>query len=298
MGAAMCSPNRDAMRSANYHENRMFRRWMMAALVFCCVSAPAIAQQPTIRFVRNPDPAPDFKLEGFDGKTISLSDFHGKVVLLNFWATWCGPCRAEVADLVELQKRYKDQLQVIGLVVDDDDQDAIKKFVAESGINYPIAIASDEIRTKYGGIPALPTCFVIDAEGRVVQKHEGLRDPVLYEVETRWLLGLPIGNIRVETFEDKGEIFLKHADRASELPGVDFSKLTPEQKAVALHKFNAEMCTCGCGYTLAQCRVLDRNCSVSKEATAKIVAALAGGKGATADAPASEKPSGPEKPQN
>ena len=270
----------------------------IAGIAFVCLTAvPAFGQQPTIRFVRNPDPAPAFQLTGLDGKAVSLADYHGKVVLLNFWATWCGPCRAEVPDLVELQKRYKDQLQIIGLAVDDDDEDAIKKFAAESGINYPIAIASDEVRLQYGGIPALPTCFVVNADGRVVQKHEGLRDPVLYEVEIRSLLGLPIGNIRVETFEDTGQIFLTHADRASELPGVDLSKLTAEQKTAALRKFNAEMCTCGCGYTLAQCRVLDRNCSVSKEATSKIIAALTGGKGATGDAPTTGKAAVREKPR-
>jgi thiol-disulfide isomerase/thioredoxin len=271
----------------------------VALALGCCfsVAASAFAQQPTIRFVRNPDPAPAFELPGLDGKAVKLADYRGKVMVLNFWATWCGPCRAEVPDLVELQEKYKDQLQVIGLVVDDDDQDAIKKFAAKFGVNYPIAIANDDIRLEYGGIPALPTSFILDAEGRVVQKHEGLRDPVLYEVEIRSLLGLPIGNIRVETFEDKGEIFLKHADRASELPGVDLSKLTPEQKTAALHKFNAEMCTCGCGYTLAQCRVLDRNCSVSKEATEKIIAALKGGKPAAADTAGTEKGSAPEKPR-
>src|SRR5260370_8207783 len=73
----------------------------------------------------------------------------------------------------------------------------------------------------------------------------------------------------------RSQIFLKNADRASELPGVDLSKLTPEQKISALHKFNAETCTCGCKYTLAQCRIYDRNCQISKAATAKIIAALA-----------------------
>jgi thiol-disulfide isomerase/thioredoxin len=232
------------------------------------------SQQPTIRFVRNPDPAPDFKLAGLDGKAVTLAGSKGKVILLNFWATWCGPCRAEVPDLVELQNKYKDRLQILGLVVDDDDQDAIKKFVERFSINYPVAVATNEIRLQYGGIPALPTSFVLDSEGRVVQKHEGLRDPVLYETEIRSLLGLPIGNVKVKTFEDAGEIFLKHADRASELPGVDLSKLTPEQKIVALHKFNAESCTCGCNFTLAQCRIYDRDCKISKAAIEKIVAAI------------------------
>ena len=249
----------------------------IAPLLLCSFPSTASAQdrQPTIRFVRNPDPAPDFKLTGLDGKPVTLADSRGKVILLNFWATWCGPCRAEIPDLVGLQNKYKDRLQIVGLVVDDDDGDAIKGFVEEFGINYPVAIATDEIRFQYGGIAALPTSFVLDAEGRIVQRHEGLRDPLLYETEIRALLGLPIGNVKVETFEDTGQIFLKNADRASELPGVDLSKLTPEQKTAALHKFNAETCTCGCKYTLAQCRIYDRNCPISKAATSKIVAALA-----------------------
>ncbi len=269
---------------------RRYLRYAVTAVFLCFLCIPAGAQQPTIRFVRNPDLAPDFKLATLEGKPLSLAEYKSKVVLLNFWATWCGPCRAEVPDLVELQNKYKDQLQIIGLVVDDDDQAAIKKFVAEFGINYPVALATDGMRLQYGGIPALPTSFLLDAQGRIVQKHEGLRDPVLYEVEIRALLGLPIGDVKVETFEDTGQIFLKHADRATQLPGVDLSKLTAEQRTVALHKFNAEMCTCGCQYTLAQCRIWDRNCTVSKAATAKIIAALAAGRHAAADPPASEKP--------
>src|SRR5713101_5097213 len=255
-----------------------FRRVLFLAAALCLCFSPSIfaaqEQQGTIRFVRNPDPAPEFSLTGLNGKAITLADSHGKVILLNFWATWCGPCRAEIPDLVELQNKYKDRLQILGLVVDDDDQDAIKEFAEKFGINYPVAIASNDIRFQYGGIAALPTSFVLDAEVRIVQKHEGLRDPLLYETEVRSLLGLPIGNVKVETFEDTGQIFLKNADRASELPGVDLSKLTPEQKISALHKFNAETCTCGCKYTLAQCRIYDRNCQISKAATAKIIAAL------------------------
>ena len=297
---SMCFPKEDAMG--------LKKLYFGAALLLCFLAKPSLGQQPTIRFVRNPDPAPEFKLDALDGKPLSLADYQGKVILLNFWATWCGPCRAEIPDLVELQDKYKDRLQIIGLVVDDDDEDAIKKFVEKFRVNYPVAIATDALRNDYGGIPALPTSFVLDAEGRAVQKHEGLRDPVLYEVEIRSLLGLPIGNVKVETFEDTGQIFLKHADRATQLPGVDLSKLTPEQKIVALHKFNAESCTCGCGYTLAQCRVLDRDCAVSKAATAKIIEALlapshipanpsAPTKSASpAKSPAPEKPSSPQRP--
>jgi thiol-disulfide isomerase/thioredoxin len=253
------------------------------------------SDQRALRFVRNPDPAPDFKLAGLDGKPVTLADSKGKVILLNFWATWCGPCRAEIPDLIELQNKYKDHLQILGLVVDDDDPDAIKKFVGKFHINYPVALATDDLRIEYGGIPALPTSFVLDAEGRVVQKHEGLRDPVLYETEIRALLGLPIGDIKVETFEDTGEIFLKHADRASQLPGVDLSKLTPEQKTVAFHKFNANSCTCGCNFTLAQCRIYDRGCKISQAAIGKIIAAITATPHAPSATPASE-PSQPAAP--
>jgi thiol-disulfide isomerase/thioredoxin len=249
----------------------------LAALSLAAYDASARMPQGgnVIRFVRNPDAAPEFKLEALDGKPLSLATARGKVVLLNFWATWCGPCRAEIPDLIALQQKYKDQLQIIGLTVDDDDAATIKQVVIDEHINYPVAMASPEVRLQYGGIAALPTSFVVDAQGRVVQKHEGLRDPALYETEIRALLGLPI-DARVETFEDTGQIFLSHADRASELPGVDLSKLTPQQKQVALHKFNAEGCTCGCKFTLAQCRIYDRNCPISKSRTEKIIAEVSG----------------------
>lgn len=269
---------------------RLGKPHFVAVLLGCVVAAPVFAQQPTIRLVRNPEPAPDFHLDTLEGKPLSLADYKNKVVLLNFWATWCGPCRAEIPDLVQLQNKYKDQLQILGLVVDDDDQQAIKNFVDEFGINYPVALVTNELRVEYGGIAALPTSFLLDAQGRVVQKHEGLHDPVLYEVEIRSLLGLPIGNVKVETFDDTGQIFLKHADRATELPGVDLSKLTPEQRTMALHKFNAESCSCGCQYTLAQCRIWDRNCAVSKEATGKIIADLLAPVHSSADQPAGAKP--------
>jgi cytochrome c biogenesis protein CcmG/thiol:disulfide interchange protein DsbE len=277
----------------HFHRSALLR-YSVTSLLLCAAPSFVSAQedqQPIIRFVRNPDPAPDFKLAGIDGKPVTLADSKGKVILLNFWATWCGPCRAEIPDLIELQNKYKDHLQILGLVVDDDDPEAIKKFVGKFHINYPVALATDDLRLEYGGIPALPTSFVLDAEGRVVQKHEGLRDPVLYETEIRSLLGLPIGDIKVETFEDTGEIFLKHADRASQLPGVDLSKLTPEQKTVAFHKFNANSCTCGCNFTLAQCRIYDRNCKVSQAAIGKIIAAILAPPHAPAAAPAAASPS-------
>src|ERR1700732_2971591 len=154
-----------------------------AAGAFLAVACGASARSPqdgnVIRFVRNPDAAPEFKLDGIDGKALSLAGSRGKVVLLNFWATWCGPCRAEIPDLIALQEKYAGKLQIIGLTVNEDDAEVVKEAVARTGINYPVAMTSPEIRMQYGGIAALPTSFVLDTQGRAVQKHEGLRGPLL-----------------------------------------------------------------------------------------------------------------------
>lgn len=226
-----------------------------------------------IRFVKNPDAAPALKINDLEGKPLSLDDDKGKVVLLNFWATWCGPCREEIPDLIELQKKYKDKLAIIALATDEDEPAEVKKFAQKHAINYRIGMATDALRGEYGGIPALPTSFIIDAQGRVVQKHIGLNDPSIYELEVRALLGLPFDG-KVDYFEDTGQVFLKNAERATELPGVDMSKLTPAQKTIALRRFNSEGCTCGCKMTLAQCRVNDTGCGVSKQMTAKIISEL------------------------
>jgi thiol-disulfide isomerase/thioredoxin len=256
-------------------------RWILPAPVLLVLAISVLtlasrAQLPVIRFVRDPDPAPDFKTKDLDGKGVSLNAYKGKVVLLNFWATWCGPCRAEIPGLIDLQDKYKDRLQIIGMAVDVDDEDELRKVVKVEGINYPVAVTTGELRMAYGGITALPTVFVINPEGRVVQKHVGLFNPALYETEVRALLDLPV-QVRVETFNDTGEIFLKHADRATMLPGVNTIGLNPEQLAAALHKFNAEKCTCGCGFTLAQCRIYDPDCGVSKDRCAAIVKEVAAG---------------------
>ena len=227
-----------------------------------------------IQFVKNPEGAPAFQLNDLEGKPLSLAEAKGKIVLLNFWATWCGPCRAEIADLVDLQKRYADKLEIIALATDEDDADEVRRFVLKSGINYRVAMISDEVRRDYGGIAALPTSFVIDAQGRVVQKHVGLNDPTIYELEVKAMLGEPV-DAKVEYFEDNGQIFLKNAGRATELPGVDFSKLDAKQKSVALRRMNAESCDCGCKLTLAQCRINDSACRVSLALAAKVVSQVA-----------------------
>jgi thiol-disulfide isomerase/thioredoxin len=120
--------------------------------------------------------APDFSLESLEGKTTRLSDFRGKAVLLNFWATWCGPCKIEMPWFVELQQKYGSQgLQVVGIAMDDASKEDIAKFAKDMGVNYPVLIGKEAVGDSYGGIPALPETFFIGRDGKVVDKILGLR---------------------------------------------------------------------------------------------------------------------------
>jgi thiol-disulfide isomerase/thioredoxin len=228
-----------------------------------------------IRFARNGEPAPQFLAMDLDGHIVSTADWKGKVALLNFWATWCPPCRDEIPMLIQLAKKYPDRLQVVGISMDDGPDD-VKDFVAAEGINYPVVMWTREIESSYGGVPALPTSFLVDTEGRVVQKHVGLFPAEMYETEVRALLGLPV-DATIQTFDDTGQIFLKNAERATELPDVDFTGLSAGQRRAALKRMNSESCNCGCRLTIAQCRINDTSCPVSKGLAAKIVYEILGG---------------------
>jgi thiol-disulfide isomerase/thioredoxin len=248
------------------------------------VSAAQSNQMNVIRFASNPQSVPPFLVRDISGGVVSTAEWHGKVVFLNFWATWCPPCREEIPELVELQSRYKDRLQVVGISMDDPENVAgVKRFSEREGVNYPIVMASREIVSEYGGVPALPTSFVINTDGKIVQKHVGLYPTFVYETELRSLLGLPV-EATVETFEDTGQIFLKNASFATELPDVDFTGLSPELKKAALKRLNSEGCSCGCKLTLAQCRINDTLCPVSKKLAAKVVTEIAAGSSVPEDA--------------
>jgi peroxiredoxin len=121
-------------------------------------------------------PAPDFSLQSLDGKTMRLSDFRGKAVLLNFWATWCGPCKIEMPWFVELQNQYASQgFQIVGVAMDDASKEDISKFAKDMGVNYPILIGKESVGDEYGGVPALPESFLIGRDGKIVDKILGLR---------------------------------------------------------------------------------------------------------------------------
>ncbi len=120
-------------------------------------------------------PAPDFTLTSLDGKTMKLSDFRGKAVLLNFWATWCEPCKIEMPWFVDLQKKYSAQgFTVIGVAMDDSSPSDIADFAKKMGVNYPVLIGKEAVGNQYGGIPYLPSSFYIDRDGKVVDRIFGL----------------------------------------------------------------------------------------------------------------------------
>lgn len=229
-----------------------------------------------IRFANNAIETPPFLLPDLQGHVISTAQFPGHVVLLSFWATWCEPCREEIPELKKLQERYKDQLEVIGVSLDDGPAGAVAQFAARAGINYSIIMGSPEITKEYGGVPALPTNFLIDKQGHIVQKHVGLYPLSVYDTEVRALLGMHV-DAKIETFKDEGQIFLKNASLATELPGVDLKGLSEAQKRAALKRMNSENCTCGCAMTIAQCRLVDTACPVSKAMAAKIVQEIKSG---------------------
>jgi len=122
-------------------------------------------------------PAPEFALQSLDDKTVRLSDFRGKAVLLNFWATWCEPCKIEMPWFVELQRQYGPEgLQIIGISADEgDSKDEVTKFASSMGVNYPILLGKESVETAYGGVQFLPSTFYIGRDGKVVDRVFGLK---------------------------------------------------------------------------------------------------------------------------
>lgn len=147
--------------------------------------APAILGKST--------PAPDFTLDKLNGGTLKLSDLRGKAVLLNFWATWCGPCKIETPWLVEMQNQYGSQgLQVVGVAMDDSGKDEIESFAKEMGMNYPILLGKEAVGDEYGGVPALPESFFIGRDGKIVDRIIGLKGRAEIEDSIKKALGTQV----------------------------------------------------------------------------------------------------------
>jgi peroxiredoxin len=138
-------------------------------------------------------PAPDFSLTDATGETVKLSDQKGKVVLLNFWATWCGPCKVEIPWFISFQQQYKDRnFTVLGVAFDDDGWTSVKPYLAEHKINYRVVVGNDALDKAYGGVESLPTTFLIGRDGRIASKHVGLISKPTYQDEIARLLQAPV----------------------------------------------------------------------------------------------------------
>jgi cytochrome c biogenesis protein CcmG/thiol:disulfide interchange protein DsbE len=228
----------------------------------------------TLRFYRDPVGVTPVVMHDLDGRSLSSDAFRGKVTIVNFWATWCPPCRAEIPDLIALQNKYGDRLQIIGVSQDEGPIEPVKRFAAAQGMNYPVVMMTPELEKAFPGVRALPTSFILDKQGRVVQRHVGLLNPVLTEQETRALAGLPV-NASIEEVDRAQPAKLENAAQATEIPGVDLKALSPERRAAALQKLNTEPCTCGCENPVAKCRIDDPTCATSLPIAQRIVQQIA-----------------------
>jgi len=159
------------------------------ALFFAGCSRPSSAPTGNLKSEAKRKPAPNFSLKDAGGSAVNLVDYRGKVVLVNFWATWCGPCEVEIPWFVEFEQKYKDRgFAVLGVSMDDDGWKSVRPYVASHKINYRIVIGSEVVSQQFGDIDSLPTSFVLDRQGRIATNHVGLVDKSEYQNEIVKLL--------------------------------------------------------------------------------------------------------------
>jgi thiol-disulfide isomerase/thioredoxin len=219
--------------------------------------APAVVQ-----LLKDPQPVAPVAFTDLDGRAYNLGDLKGKVVLVNFWATWCPPCLAEIPDLIDLQEKYRDQILVVGVSEDEEPVEVVRKFAAERGVNYPIVMVTPELRDAFPLVVALPTTFVLDRDGRLAKKHVGQLRHAETEVIARALSGLSVDST-IEYVEDPGRLSPSEASQITTVPGVDMTQVSEERRASLIQALNTEKCTCGCDLSVAKCRVDDPTCTVS-----------------------------------
>jgi len=174
---------------------RSIRRWTLFAAAFALLvscTAPFRDDDARVKNEKERKATPDFSLKDSTGTLVKLSDFKGKVVLLNFWATWCGPCKIEIPWFMDFQKTYKDrEFAVIGVSMDEDGWDAVKPYIEQHKLNYRVVVGNNEVSQLFGSIDSLPTTLVIDREGRIASMHLGLVSKKTYAQEIEQLLGTP-----------------------------------------------------------------------------------------------------------
>ena len=146
----------------------------LSLLGTACSNAPTSAKA-AVKPDKDRKTAPDFNLKDSNGNAVKLSDYKGKVVVLDFWATWCGPCKIEIPWFIEFEQAYKDKgFAVLGVSLDEEGWNAVKPYIQERKINYRVMLGNDQVSTLYGGLDSLPTTFLIDREGKIAKVHIGL----------------------------------------------------------------------------------------------------------------------------
>lgn len=229
------------------------------------------AQAKGISAAGNHPMAPDFSLPGINGDKLNLADYKGKVLMVDFWATWCGPCRIEIPGFVELENRYRDQdFAILGISMDDS-PDPVREFYKQFKMNYPVGMGNDELVQVYGAL-GYPTTFMIGRDGRIYAKHTGTTDISVFEEEIKTLLaakpGAEAADFKPVSERSKDDIEIKtpqqvKAENNPDIPGVDFSMLTPAQLADLKTELKRQQCTCGCNMNVLDCRQKDPGCDVS-----------------------------------
>lgn len=133
--------------------------------------------------------APNFSLKSINGEAVELAKLKGRVVVVNFWATWCGPCRAEIPGFLEIYKAYKSKgLEIVGIALDESGWDVVQPFVQKYKISYPVVLGDSKVVRDYGGIQAIPTTFVVDRKGNVIGGQQGLLQKAQLEKVIKGLL--------------------------------------------------------------------------------------------------------------
>jgi len=163
--------------------NRLRVLIVLTALAAAIVVLARYTQTPN-SLVENALQAPQFSLANLDGKNVSLKDFANKVIVVDFWATWCAPCREEIPHLNKLYENYRGKgLVVVGISMDTEEAEVVKQFAKEFRMEYPVVMADENVQQDFGGVLGLPTTFIIDRKGNIVKKYTGYQPGMIGDME-------------------------------------------------------------------------------------------------------------------